>query len=189
MLKGFLSFAGFVTSVVVLATLINLFVFQSYYVDGTSMTPTLQPNERLIIDKLPKTWAKLTRSHFVPKRGEIVVFNSTLRSPENGEFEQLIKRVIGLPGERVVVKDGTVTIYNQAHPSGFKVDESLNLTLAATDGEIDEVVPQNELFVMGDNRGPGGSYDSRTDLGSIPSNDMVGELVLRLIPLNKAKIF
>ncbi len=189
MTKGFLSFAGFVVSVVILATLINLFIFQSYYVDGTSMTPTLQPNERLIIDKIPRTWAKVTRSHFIPKRGEIVVFNSSLRSPDNGQFEQLIKRVIGLPGERVVVKDGKVTIYNQANPNGFNVDQSLHLNLEASDGMIDEVVPANELFVMGDNRGPGGSYDSRTELGPIPSDQMVGELVMRLVPLNKAKFF
>jgi len=189
LLRGFLSFAGFVLSVVLLATLINLFVFQSYYVDGTSMTPTLQPNERLIINKMPKTWANITHSHYIPKRGEIVVFNSSLISPENGQHEQLIKRIIGLPGERVVIKDGVVTIYNDANPNGLKPDELLKLELAATDGDIDLVVPKDSLFVCGDNRAPGGSYDSRSDLGPIASDKMVGELVMRLVPLNKAKLF
>ena len=189
MLRGFLSFAGFVVAVVLLATAINLFVFQSYYVDGTSMTPTLQPNERLIINKTPKTWANITHSHYIPKRGEIVVFNSELISPENGQREQLIKRVIGLPGERVVVKDNKVTIYNKEHPNGFNPDQSLHLNLAPTDGDVDTVVPANEIFVCGDNRIAGGSYDSRSEMGPIPTDKMVGELVMRLVPLNKAKLF
>lgn len=189
MLKGFLSFMGFVASVVLLATLINLFVFQSYYVDGTSMNPTLDPNERLIINKMPRTWAKVTRSHYIPKRGEIIVFNSSLISPESGQREQLIKRVIGLPGERVVIKSGKVTIFNKEHPNGFNPDETLGLKLEDTDGDVDTVVPDDKLFVCGDNRAPGGSYDSRSDMGPIDSNEVVGELTLRLVPLNKAKFF
>jgi signal peptidase I len=187
MLKGFLSFFGFVVSVVVLASLINMFIFQSYYVDGTSMTPTLQPNDRLIIDKVPRTWAKITGSSYTPKRGEVVVFNSNLTGPDGGR-EQLIKRVVGLPGERVVVKDDHVTIYNAMHPKGFDADKELNLHLAGTFGVNDVTVPKGQVFVFGDNRGPGGSYDSR-ELGTIPTKDLVGQLAMRIIPLNHAKLF
>jgi signal peptidase I len=187
MLKGFLSFFGFVVSVVVLASLINMFIFQSYYVDGTSMTPTLQPNDRLIIDKVPRTWAKVTGSSYTPKRGEVVVFNSNLTGPD-GSREQLIKRVVGLPGERVVVKDDHVTVYNTTHPKGFDADKELDLHLAGTFGVNDVTVPKDQVFVFGDNRGPGGSYDSR-ELGTIPTKDLVGQLVMRIIPLNHAKLF
>lgn len=187
LLKGFLSFFSFVLSVVLLATLINMFIFQSYYVDGTSMTPNLQPNDRLIINKIPRTTAKITHGHFTPKRGEIIVFNSNLIGT-NGQREQLIKRVIGLPGDRVVVKDDHITIYDAQHPNGFDPDKQLGLHLDGTFGVTDEVVPANHIFVFGDNRGPGGSYDSR-ELGAIPTDDLVGELVMRIVPLNHAKFF
>lgn len=186
-LKGFLSFVGFVASVVVLATLINMFIFQSYYVDGTSMTPTLQPNDRLIINKIPRTLAKIAHAHFIPKRGEVIVFNSSLVGPD-GQREQLIKRVIGLPGDRVVVKNDHVTIYNHDNPKGFDPEKTLNLHLAPTSGEVDTTVPANEVFVFGDNRTPGGSYDSR-ELGPIPTDNLVGELVMRIVPVNHAKFF
>lgn len=189
-LRGFGSFISFVGSVILLAIVINLFVFQSYYVDGTSMNPTLQPNERLIINKIPRTIARATHSHYTPKRGEIIVFNSSLISTD-GRREQLIKRVIGLPGERVIIDDGKMTIFNQANPKGFDPDSSLHLTLGETDGnKIDVTVPENELFVVGDNRQPGGSYDSRSnDIGTISTDDIVGELLIRLLPVDKARFF
>lgn len=189
-LRGFGSFVSFVGSVILLAIVINLFVFQSYYVDGTSMNPTLQPNERLIINKVPRTIARATNSHYIPKRGEIIVFNSSIISTD-GRREQLIKRVIGLPGERVVIDDGKMTIYNQANPKGFDPDNDLHLSLGETDGNrIDVTVPQDELFVVGDNRQPGGSYDSRSnDIGTIPTDDVVGELLIRLLPIDKARFF
>lgn len=187
-LRSFLSFAGFVVAVVVLAVLINMYLFQSYYVDGTSMTPTLQSNDRLIIDKIPKTIADITGKPLIPKRGSIMVFNSPLIGAD-GKPEQLIKRIIGLPGERVVVSNGVITIYNKQNPKGFNVDKALGLHLAPSYGDVDEVVPKNQFFVCGDNRGPDGSYDSRVGLGTIPSNQLVGQLLVRVLPLNKAKLF
>lgn len=187
-LKGLASFGSFVVSIILLAVAINMFVFQSYYVDGTSMTPTLQPNDRLIINKLPKTWANLRGKDFNPKRGNIIVFNSPYVS-SNGTPEQLIKRVIGLPGDRVVINNGIITVYNTQHPEGFNPDEQEKLTLAPTDGNVDVVVPQGEIFVCGDNRVPGGSLDSRSDLGTVGEDKIVGELSLRIFPLNKMARF
>jgi len=182
-LRGFVSFAGFIVSIILLALFINLFVFQSYYVDGTSMSPTLHPNDRLIINKMPKTWANLFHKDFIPTRGNIVVFNSPYID-ETGKPEQLIKRVIGLPGERVVIKNGSVTIYNKEHPQGFNPDKELGLTLPVTDGNVDVTVPDGELFVCGDNRERGMSLDSRSDLGTISNKKVIGELSFRIYPIN-----
>ena len=187
-LKGFASVVSFIAAVVVLAVLINMFLFQSYYVDGTSMTPTLQNNNRLIINKIPKTIADITGHPYIPKRGDIIVFNSSLIGPD-GQPEQLIKRVIGLPGERVVVKNGVITVFNKTHPKGFNVNQALGLHLAAAAGNVNEVVPKNQFFVCGDNRGLGGSYDSRFGLGTVPSNNIIGQMVLRVYPLNEVHLF
>lgn len=187
-MRGFVSFAGFIISIILLALFINLFVFQSYYVDGTSMSPTLHPNDRLIINKIPKSWANLLHKDFIPTRGNIVVFNSPYID-QTGKPEQLIKRVIGLPGERVVVKNGTVTIYNKEHPEGFNPDKELNLSLPVTDGNVDITVPDGELFVCGDNRERGMSLDSRSDLGTVSNKKVVGELSFRIYPINKFSHF
>lgn len=180
----------FITGIVVAATLINQFIFQSYYVDGTSMTPTLQNNDRLIIDKVERTAAHASGHAYIPKRGQIVVLDSSLVD-QLGHSEQLIKRVIGLPGDRVVIgSDGVVTIINKEHPDGFDVNKSLGLSLEATyvDSPIDITVPENQVFVMGDNRGPGGSYDSRA-FGPVDTKEVQGRLFARIFPFTTAGIF
>jgi signal peptidase I len=104
---------------------------------------------------------------------------------------QLIKRVIGLPGERVVVKDGSITVFNAEFPEGFNPDADTEYgpTLAPTSGEVDITVGENELFVSGDNRAPGGSLDSRTGIGLVPVENIVGRLWVRYFPLSEFKVF
>lgn len=169
------------------ALLINAFAFQSYVVNGTSMQPTLNNSDRLIILKAPKTWSKITRHKYIPARGDIIVFHK----PGN-EKEQLIKRVIALPGERVEVIDGVITVYNQDFPDGFKPDDAeygKDLPEADTSRNTKLTVPDNEVFVSGDNRSPGGSFDSRTGLGTIPVDYIVGKLIIRIFPVNDASFF
>lgn len=188
--KAFLSVLAFVIGIIVAATVINAFVFQSYYVDGTSMTPTLHNNDRLIIDKVERTVALVEGKHYIPKRGQIVVLDSSLVD-QTGHDEQLIKRVIGLPGDTIYISgDGTVIIKNKDHPNGFNVNQSLGLNLAPTyvDSPMTVTVPDNEIFVMGDNRGPGGSFDSRS-FGPVDSSKIQGRLLARIFPLNQGKIF
>jgi len=86
----------------IMAFFLTAFVFQSYQVDGPSMEYALQNNDRLIIYKLPRTWAKITGRSYIPRRGDVVVFTKhDLAQYENADGDrQLIKRVIGLPGER-----------------------------------------------------------------------------------------
>ena len=168
------------------ALIMIMFVFQSYVVDGSSMTPTLQNGNRVFILKLPKTIARLQGKEFVPSRHEIIVFKKP------GEPDtQLIKRVIGLPGDRVVVKDNHITIYNAANPQGFDPDANTNYgdSLEPTVGDVDIYVGENELFVCGDNRAPGGSLDSRSGIGLVPVDSIVGRLWIRYFPLSEFKVY
>lgn len=171
-----------------LALLLTAFVFQSYEVDGPSMQTTLQNHDRLIVLKIPRTWARLTHHNYIPNRGDIVIFNHAEGANGVDGEKQLIKRVIALPGERVVVKEGKVTVYNQAHPEGFSPDATLpyGKVITETVGDVDLVVPPGEVFVCGDNRS--NSLDSRY-FGTVPSSEIVGKLGLRVYPFNKAERF
>jgi signal peptidase I len=173
----------------IIAILLTAFVFQSYQVDGPSMLPTLHNNDRLIVWKLPKTWARITNNAYIPNRGDIIVFTEPKLS-ELGQdpSKQLIKRVIGLPGDRVVVKDGIVTVYNSEHPNGFHPDTDLPYHREGTDtaGDINTTVGPGQVYVLGDNRE--NSLDSRT-FQSIDARNIVGKLVIRLLPLGDMKRF
>lgn len=174
-----------------LALFIYGFVVRSYIVVGTSMTPTLQDGNRLIVNKVPVTWHKIFGGNFTPNRGDVIIFNTTMNIEENGmPVEQLIKRVIGLPGDRVVVKNNKITVYNKEHPSGFNPDDkSYGKNLAPTSGDVDITIPDGFVFVCGDNRVPGGSFDSRSELGPIPLQNIVGKLAIRYMPVNEISSF
>lgn len=174
-----------------IAILLTLYLFQSYQVEGPSMQPTLHNGDRLIIWKAPRTLARITGHTYVPNRGDIIVFVEKGLMTANGSDKQLIKRVIGLPGDRVIIKDKEVKIYNKEHPKGFDPDttlpygQGLNLSVSPDD-EVDETLGKNQVFVMGDNRD--NSLDSRV-FGPLDTNDIIGKLVLRLLPLSDAKVF
>jgi signal peptidase I len=188
--RAFVAIFAFVIGIILAAALINQFIFQSYYVDGTSMTPTLHNNDRLVIDKVERTVALAEGKHYIPKRGQIVVLDSSLVD-QTGRDEQLIKRVIGLPGDTISIgSDGVVTIKNKDNPNGFDVNKSLGLNLAPAyvDTPMTITVPANDVFVMGDNRGPGGSFDSRS-FGPVDSSKIQGRLLARIFPLNQTKFF
>lgn len=172
-----------------LAFLLSSFVFQSYQVDGPSMETTLNNNDRLIVWKTPRTWARITHHQYIPNRGDIVVF----ADPDLGDFgqdpgKQLIKRVIALPGERVVVKDGVVTVFNKENPQGFRPDDTLPYgdVIKSTSGERDLVVPKGHIYVLGDHRD--NSLDSRA-FGPVDADNIVGKLALRVLPAGDMKRF
>jgi len=174
----------------VIAICIAAFALQSYEVDGQSMETTLQSQDRLIVNKLPRTWARITHRSYIPKRGDIIIFNESGLFDANGLAEkQLIKRVIGLPGDHIVVANGKITVYNAQHPNGFNPDTAVGYQLhVATPSGIysDVTLKPGQIFVCGDNRP--NSEDSRY-FGPINANQIVGQLALRIIPINKAERF
>lgn len=180
-----------IVAALAMSFLITMFVFRSYQVDGPSMLTTLHHNDRLIIWKLPRTIAKVTGNAYIPNRGDIVVFSEHGLTAPDGNTKELIKRVIGVPGDRVVIEDGTVTIFNNEHPNGFSPDTSMpygkGLDLSVDKEEkIDQTIGADQVFAMGDNRD--NSLDSRA-FGPVDASDIVGKLVLRVYPLGDAKAF
>jgi signal peptidase I len=183
-LRSALSTIGLFASAFLIAILLNTFVIQSYQVDGESMEPTLQNNDRLIVDKVPRTLARIDGHQYVPKRGDIIIFNIDSIPGFVGQ-KQLIKRVIGLPGERVIVKDGHITVYNPQHPQGFNPDAAGTYTPnQPTTNDVDISLSNDQLFVCGDNRP--NSEDSRY-FGPINTNQVVAKLVLRILPVSNVK--
>lgn len=191
-LKDVASLLLFVVCVVIGTLLINSFVFRSYNVIGPSMEPTMYTGDRLIVNRLPVTWSSLKGEPYVPERGQVIVFKNP-RFTLGMEDEYIVKRVIGLPGERVVLKDGAFTVYNDEHPEGFNPDDDNNGEPGSpTSGTADEVVPQGELFVAGDHRQGNFSFDSRNGregMGTIPLYDVIGPVSMRIFPFNKFRTF
>jgi signal peptidase I len=145
---------------VIIALLIHVFLAQATRVYGQSMEPDLHTNQRLVIEKLSH--------HFHgPRRGDVIVIHDPGGTPE-----LLIKRVIGLPGERVTVADGRVYI------DGTLLDEPYLAQPTQGSGRS-WIVPPLHVFVMGDNRGA--SRDSRI-FGPVPLDQIVGHAVLRYWP-------
>jgi len=162
---------------------INTFVFQAYYVSGTSMTPTYQDKDYLLVNKFPTSIRNILKifgrkDNLDLKRGQVIIF----RPPENPEIFY-VKRVIGLPGDRVVLKNGVYTIYNTENPNGLVLKEPYTDPRYVTEGTVDEIILPGNVFVSGDNRAPGGSYDSRA-WGQLQQDKIIGDAFFRLIPLN-----
>jgi signal peptidase I len=183
------STVGILITAFLVAVLIITFIFRSYQVDGPSMQSTLQNDDKLIIWKLPRTWSSITHHAYVPTRGDVIVFTqSGLSQYGQQDTKQLIKRVIGLPGDKVVLSGGSYTIFNDAHPNGFDPDATLpyGKNIPPTSGDISVTLQKDQLFVSGDNRPE--SLDSRA-FGPIHTSQVVGKLVLRVFPINKAEVF
>jgi signal peptidase I len=172
---------------------LTMYVFQSYQVDGPSMQETLHHNDRLVVWKLPRTWASITGNSYIPSRGDIVILHEAgleaFGVGGSGD-KQLVKRVLGLPGDRIVIRDGVITVYNTEYPQGYRPDEELpygkTADLTPTVNDIEVTLGEDELYVVGDNRT--NSLDSRT-FGPVSSDQIVGKLVLRLLPLNQLEKF
>jgi signal peptidase I len=188
-LKDTFSIIVFIVCVLIGTLLINTFIFRSFNVLGPSMETTLYTGDRLIVNRLPVTWAQLQNKEYVPERGQIIVFKNPKFNSGTGD-EYIVKRVIAFPGERVVVADGTITVFNDEHPDGFHPDDdNKGEPGSPTSGNVDTTVNEGTLFVSGDHRQGDYSYDSRSGLGLIPYYDVIGPVGLRIYPLNKIRTF
>lgn len=160
--------SGFILIVICL----RLWVIDPFLVNGSSMQPTYESSDYIIVDKVSYQMNE-------PQRGDVVVFDA----PTNdGRF--FIKRVIGLPGERVLVNAEQVTIFNDAHPEGFLLNEPY--IFFQSDRVADKTLASDEYFVMGDNRKV--SLDSRM-WGALKKDAIVGKAFLRLIPITDMGIY
>ena len=200
------SIVMFIVVVAIGVWVINSFVFLSFNVVGPSMEPTLEGegvSDRLIVNRMPLTAATLTGKTYLPERGNIIVFKNPLRdNSSGGRDEYIVKRVIALPGERVTVHGCTLLVYNHDHSGGFNPYDTFK-NLASDDKQIntcvdgegtDVTVPKGRVFVTGDHRVGNYSMDSRNGdnratLGTIPLEDIVGPVAMRIWPLNSIKFF
>ncbi len=179
----------------VLAFGVRTFVAEARYIPSESMLPTLEVNDRLIIEKLGH--------HFdSPERGDIIVFNPTEALKAQGYNQAFIKRVIGLPGETIAVKDGKVYINGEPLQEPYTINKDANYDLSAT------TVPENHYVVLGDNRDnsvdsrfwcyerenfsevhnwckKGNQSQSSYSWGFVPKDKIVGRAVVRFWPLNR----
>ena len=183
-LKDVLNIIFFIVAVIVGAWLINLTLFRSFDVSGPSMEPTLFTGDRLIVNRLPVTFSAIQHKDYTPHRGHVIVFKNPLYASD-GKDEYIVKRVIGLPGERVVVSSGNVRVYNSDDPAGFNPYNGVNMQKSSVSGNVDRTVPEGEIFVIGDNHSADYSLDSRNGLGTIPLNDVIGPVAIRVFPFTK----
>lgn len=161
----FIDWLKTLTLALFMGLIITLFIVPTV-VSGESMYPTLQSKDYLIINKM-------AYKNKNPQRGDIVVFSSQLPK-EYGGKKNLVKRVIGLPNDHLVIKDGMVYI-NDA-----KIEEPY-LEEIYTDGDIDIIIPKDYFFAMGDNRDV--SRDSRDMVvGVVNKSEIVGRVSVRLFP-------
>jgi signal peptidase I len=159
-------FLVLVLSLVIVFGAVRPFVAEPFYVPSRSMLPTLKPHDRVLVAKFAYHLGK-------PRRGELVVFEN----PENRK-ENLIKRVVGLPGDTVAIKDAVLYV------NGERIREpyvNYRLIDASYYGPVE--VPKGYVFAMGDNRA--NSVDSRS-FGAVPEKDLLGRVILRFWPLERA---
>ena len=157
--------------VFVIMSLLNIFVFNLSMVKGQSMQPTLVEKERLFINKIIYTFS-------APKQGEVVVLHDPSQDDSKKEF--LVKRVIGVPGDVVEVKDHQLYLNGQLQQEAY-IDVSIQ------DQDFAEVkLEADQYFVMGDNRHLGESKDSRY-FGTVASDLIVGRAEFIFWPFNKIR--
>ncbi|MFA5359752.1 MAG: signal peptidase I [Patescibacteria group bacterium] len=155
---------------------VRYFLIQPFYVKGASMEPSFYDKEYLIIDEISYRFN-------TPERGDIIVF----RYPRNPE-EYFIKRIIGLPGEKVEIQDGSVYVYNKENPLGLKLEEPYLEAEQKTYALSEEPVAlsDSEYYVLGDNRNA--SKDSRS-FGPVDKKLITGRVLLRGWPFNRVDVF
>jgi len=175
-------FVDVIETIVVAAAIfviVYLFLLQPHQVRGASMEPNYHDGQYILTDKISYRFGD-------PERGDIIIF----KSPTNTD-QDFIKRIIALPGEEIEIRDGKITIYNEADKDGFVLAEDYQTVQPTTtdsdrDGYLKEgiktKVREGSYVVFGDNRPQ--SFDSRS-WGEVPRNNIIGKAWLRYWPLSK----
>ncbi len=170
--KKYFSVIWELAKIVIIAVIIVLpiryFIFQPFIVKGESMVPNLQSGDYLIVDQISYRIGS-------PQRGDVIVLKYPLDASQ-----RYIKRIIGLPGETVEIKNGEIII--SENTKNFILSEKKYLpNLLNTDGNLSTTLLDNQYFVLGDNRQF--SYDSRM-WGILPKKDIVGRAIFRVFPIS-----
>lgn len=162
--KEVLEWIQAIVTAVVLAFLIRMFLFEIILVVGESMVPTLDNGDRVFVNKIGYIIGE-------PERGDLIIF----KTPEDGRTSY-VKRLIGLPGDRVRIEDGVVYVNDEPLSEPYIAEQPYN------DFAL-EVVPEDKIFVLGDNRNH--SKDSRDyHVGFVPMDNLVGKAMWRIWPLD-----
>ncbi len=166
-------FIRFAAIVIAIVFVVRTYIAQPFIVSGTSMVPTFANKDYLIIDEISYRFNG-------PQRGDVIVFR-----PPYDKTVFLIKRIVGIPGDTIHVKNGVVTLSNTTHPDGIVLTEDY-ITADPLSTESTTVVTEGNYFVMGDNRPA--SYDSRR-WGLLPEKNIIGRAFLRLFPVSAFDVF
>ncbi len=177
--KGFFNFFIEIVKVVIISAAIVIpvryYLIQPFFVSGASMLPQFRNGEYLIVNEF-------TYNQEDPKRGDVIVFR-----PPKDTSQFYIKRIIGLPGETVQIKEGQVIIFNQQNPWGMVLEESAYLNEGMpTKGSVDLSLGNEQYFVLGDNRQA--SSDSRY-WGAVDRKFIIGKVWFRAWPFDEIKVF
>lgn len=160
-------FLKIVIIAVVIVLPIRYFLFQPFIVKGESMVPNFQSGDYLIVDEISYRIKGF-------RRGDVVVLKYPLDLSQ-----RFIKRIIGLPGETIEIKDGEITISKDG--KSLTLNEKKYLPkLLTTDGNVHTTLSSDQYFVLGDNRQF--SYDSRR-WGALPKEDIIGRALFRILPI------
>ena len=170
---------GVVVLVIVTSSIVtaNVFAVAPHRVDGVSMFATLQNGQLMMINKLR---VSLNRQ-FKPTRGQVIIYHPNYGNLAYSDLRVdniLVKRVIGLPGERVVSESGKLKVFNAEHPTGYYAEDTevwgKKVTLQPADEPFDIQLTNDQIFVAGDNRPH--SIDSRIN-GALPLSEVIGVVV------------
>ncbi len=164
-----IEYAKIIVTALVISFLLRAYVAEARYIPSESMLPTLKIGDRLIVDKISFEINGINDL----QRGDIVVFDPPASFKSKDDIP-LIKRVIGLPGETIAIKNGIVYI------NGAPLDEPYILEKPKNDFKP-YVIPENNIFLMGDNRN--NSSDSRY-WGPLPVQNVIGKAEFRYYPFN-----
>lgn len=177
-LTSFLEILEFIIIAISLVFIVRSYIVQPFLVWGSSMSPNFSSGDYILIDEISLFFRDI-------KRGEVVVF----KYPQDPST-YFIKRVIGLPKEKIQIIDGKIVVFNQEYPNGFILNEPYLSGFIKTENrkfsEKGIVLNDDEYFVLGDNRQY--SYDSR-DWGVLKKDHIVGIARLRLYPLKSFSVF
>lgn len=170
LIAGFFDFLQGIVVILAVMVMVYLFIMSPQEINGASMEPTFYNGEYILTNKVLYKFR-------APKRGDVVIF----KSPRNKEIDY-IKRVIGIAGDTVKLEDNTFFVNSSPIAEPYLRDDVIVFGGSFLDEGDEIVVPEGQLFVVGDNRPH--SADSR-EFGSIPIEDVIGVAILRYWPFSK----